>query len=79
MRWERLAVGKCRRTIVQLGTNRPSAHAIDEARKMGVENKGLCLLLAYALASHQALAREEVAELRESAKEPPSDDRPRVH
>jgi hypothetical protein len=46
---------------------------------MGVENKGLCLLLAYALASHQALAREEVAELREAAKEPPSDDRPRVH
>jgi hypothetical protein len=34
------------------------ANAVDARRKFGVENKGICLLMAYALESMQMLQRE---------------------
>jgi hypothetical protein len=37
------------------------ANAVDARRKFGVENKGVCLLMAYTLEGMQQAAREEVA------------------
>ena len=36
------------------------ANAVDARRKFGVENKGMSLLMAYALESFQQLVREEI-------------------
>ena len=46
---------------------RTFALGIDEGRKMGVENKGLCLLLAYALESSEIRVRQELKDQQKAA------------
>ena len=46
---------------------RTFADAIDEGRKMGLENKGLCLLLAYALESSETRVRQELKDQQKAA------------
>ena len=46
---------------------RTFAIGIDEGRKMAVENKGLCLLLAYALESSEIRVRQKLKDQQKAA------------